>query len=68
MSSQNQQSNKILLEQTQRILNDIKNDIFTIKNDIKCINDKLNKLPNEDNDFHKIETQTEISTQRGWFW
>jgi len=68
MSSQNHQTNKILLEQTQRLLNDIKNDIFTIKNDIKCINDKLNKLPNEDNDYQKIETQTEISTQKGWFW
>jgi len=64
MSSNIPQTNKILLEEAQKLLNDIKNDINTIKNDITYLKQKLNEVI-EDKPI--IVKSKEEETEKGWF-
>ena len=72
--------NAILLKNISREITKLHNEILFIRNDLKCIRDILNM----DKDNVKVEiiedkptpmkvdykslTETELATQKGWFW
>ena len=63
MSSKIPQTNKILLEEAQKLLNDIKNDINTIKNDITYLKQKLNEVIED----KPIIVKHKEENEKGWF-
>lgn len=67
--------NAILLKNVSREITKLHNEILFIRNDLKCIRDILNMDKDnvkveiiEDKPSVKSLTETELATQKGWFW
>jgi len=67
--------NAILLKNVSREITKLHNEILFIRNDLRCIRDILNMDKDnvkveiiEDKPSVKSLTETELATQKGWFW